>query len=139
MKRKICISILVLMIAAFSICACGRLTVVEGPQISIQASSIYEREEIQSAIDTAMTYFETHFTGCTLTKISYDEDFSMEQSAEWAAQYGEDEAIVLTSVFYTDSKGGDGSFNPSTYYSGWIWVLTRSDGGEWTLRTCGVG
>lgn len=121
----------------FSICACGRSELKEEVQISIESSSVYEKEEIQSAIDIVMAYFDSNFIGCTMTEISYEEDFSVKQSAEWASQYEEDEAIVLTSFFYTDSRSAANGFSPNADYGGWMWILTRSDGGNWTLRTWG--
>ena len=75
-----------------------------------------------------------------MISISYDEELCMKKKNQWAYQYEEEEAIILTSTFDVDENGGDGSFNPNETYSNWLWILTRShnsNGGEWTLRTWG--
>ena len=61
------------------------------------------------------------------------------EQPEWARQYGADEAIVLLSDFSVSRFGGDGSLDPNENYINWKWILTRSDGGAWELRTWGYG
>ncbi|MBD5451296.1 MAG: hypothetical protein HDR25_01515 [Lachnospiraceae bacterium] len=92
--------------------------------------------EIQSAIDIVIDYIDVNFEGNTLTDIFYEEELCMKEKDEWAYQYEEEDAIILTSTFDVDENGGDGSFNPNSTYSKWMWILTRSDSDEeWTLRT----
>ena len=58
-------------------------------------SDIYTDADIQAAMDTVMTYFETEFQGCTLTQLRYPGDASADLFTEWAQEYEADEAIVL--------------------------------------------
>ena len=102
-------------------------------------SILYTDDDIKSAIDTVITYFETEFENCTLTQISYLGDDLSDSFDEWAEQYQSDEAIVLYSSFETDSSGGDGSLTPNSTYSNWQWVLIRNNGGAWEVETYGYG
>ena len=49
----------------------------------------------------------------------------------------EREAVVLTSSFDVDGRGGDGSLNPNSSYTKWLWILTRTGSGDWILQTWG--
>ena len=138
MNRKIKMLLLPMIIAAF-LCACGELEVEEGVQINIEESALYKKSDIQSAIDVCVDYFNMNFEGCRLIDISYNEELCQKEKYGWEYQYKEDEAIILTSTFDVDENGGDGSLNPNFTYNNWNWILTRSDsnGGEWTLQTWG--
>lgn len=105
----------------------------------VGASEKFTPGEIEEAMDIAWQYFKEEFEGCKLLSLSYDETHSDKFAADWAAQYGMDEAIVLLSSFTTDSFGGDGSFTPNETYRNWQWILTRNTGGEWVLQTWGYG
>ena len=70
-----------MLIAAF-LCACGELEVEEGVQINIEESALYEKSDIQSAIDVCVVYFNTKFEGCTLIEISYDEELCRREKYE---------------------------------------------------------
>lgn len=132
-------SILIFAVVTIFFCACGELEIEESVQINIEQSSLWEKSEIQSAIDTTIDYFDANFIGCTLVDISYDEELCMKEKDYWIEQYHADEAIILTSTFDVDENGGDGSFNPNATYANWMWVLTRSDSDAetWTLQTWG--
>ena len=103
-------------------------------------SALYSEEEIGQAMDMVEAKFRKEFEGCRLKNLRYHEyeRYLLEQQ-EWAAQYGEEEAIVLLSDFSVSEFGADPSLNPNENYINWKWVLTRSDGGKWTLRTWGYG
>jgi len=140
MKRTFGINMLLLLvILTITLCACGELEVEEGVQINIEHSNLYDKSEIQSAIDICVDYFNENFEGCMLTDILYEEELCRKQKDKWMTQYNADDAIILTSTFDVDENGGDGSFNPNQTYTDWLWILTRSDsnGGEWTLQTWG--
>ena len=100
-------------------------------------SQRYSAAEIEKAMDVAIRLFDREFTGCTLIHIAYDEEFSEKTGAAEAAYYGADEAIVLTSSFETDADGGDGNLEPNSTYKNYKWILTRSYGGSWKLRSWG--
>ena len=103
----------------------------------IGESSLYSQAEIEQMMDTVESTFRREFKGCTLLELKYDEAFSQQQSGDWAEQYQADEAAVLTSSFDVDGSGGDGSLNPNSTYSKWLWVLTRNGDGNWKLQTWG--
>lgn len=103
----------------------------------IGESSLYSQAEIEQMMDTVESTFRREFKGCTLLELKYDEALSQKQSGDWAEQYQADEAAVLTSSFDVDGSGGDGSLNPNSTYSKWLWVLTRNGGGDWKLQTWG--
>lgn len=94
------------------------------------ASNIYSYDDITSAINTVIDYFNENFKGCTLKEICYAGD-NENYFKEILQQYGGDEAIVLTSTFDVDGSGGDGSLNPNSTYKDWIWLLVRNKQGEW--------
>ena len=93
-------------------------------------SNIYSYDDITSAINTVIEYFNENFKGCTLKEIYYAGD-NENYFKEILQQYGGDEAIVLTSTFDVDGSGGDGSLNPNSTYKDWIWLLVRNKQGEW--------
>lgn len=122
--------------------------VVESPEgeagsgleiVDWEPSELYTDEDIQSAVDTVLAYFETEFKGCTLTQISYPGDDLSDLFDEYAKEYQSDEAIILRSSFDVDSSGGDGSLEPNSTYEGWQWILVRSNGGIWEVETYGYG
>ena len=102
-------------------------------------SQIYNKWEIGSAMNVVIRLFKNEFDGCTLTELKYDEEVSEKAGGAWAEHYGADQGIVLVSTFRVDDSGGDGSLNPNSTYKNYQWILTRSDGGAWVLRTWGYG
>lgn len=105
----------------------------------IGESERFTRQEILSAMNVAERTFRRDFSGCMLLELSYEEAYSDKYAAEWAENYGADEAIVLLSRFSVGLSGVAGGFNPNSIYDGWQWILTRAAGGEWTLQTWGYG
>ena len=110
-----------------------------GVHREIGAGEQYTRMDIRHAMSVVEWRFRFGFRGCRLLELTYDEEFSAARGAEWAAQYGEEEAVVLTSSFEVDSSGGNGSLDPNSTYRNWQWILTRSGNGFWKLQTCGYG
>lgn len=106
-------------------------------QISLSSSDIYTEKEIQAAMNQVLKFFQQEYKGCTLTDLWYEERLSAPAAKSWAEQYAAEEAMVLLSNFTVDSSGGDGSLNPDSVYSDWQWILTRSQGSEWELKTWG--
>lgn len=103
----------------------------------IGASAVYTQQEIGSAMDLVEQQFRQGFEGCHLIELVYDEALSDLYAADWAAQYGADRAIVLTSIFDVGASGGDGSLNPNSTYSNWQWILTQTGQADWVLQTWG--
>ena len=108
-----------------------------GVRREIGASEQYTHMDIRHAMAVVEWRFRFGFRGCRLLELTYDEEFSAARSDEWAAQYGAEEAIVLTSSFEVGESGG--SLNPNSTYRNWQWILTRGGAGFWKLQTCGYG
>lgn len=113
-----------------TLCACGG----DVSQVNVTTptdSSLYSTAEIKDAIDVAMDYFKKEFNGCTLTEITYAGDETSADFSEWAQRIDGDEVIVLISSFDVDETGGDGSLNPGSTYTKWMWIMARQEGGRW--------
>lgn len=124
------------LLLVLSLAACGK---TQGYTVIVPYDAHYSEKEIRAAMRVATRYFEKEFDGCTLLSISYDEAKVRDAEPAWATQYDADEAIVLLSSFHVDAGGGDGSLNPNSDYTGWQWILVRSGGGNWQLKTWGYG
>lgn len=129
--------VLLLGVLVLSLTGCGRIS--GNVLITNEASDIYQVEEIEAAMDVAQRYFRLNFNGCTLTEIGYIGDEKRMSMEEWAEQYDADQAIVLTSTFETDRRGGDGSLNTNETYRNFKWILIRDLGGEWSHADHGYG
>ena len=102
----------------------------------IDDSEIYSKRDIEKAMNRVYREF-AFFEGCILLELEYDEEYSKERMADGAENYGADEAIVLLSKFYVATENG--SLEPGETYSKWNWILVRSKGGFWELKTWGYG
>ena len=109
--------------------ACGGN--MKNVQIADCSSEIYSDAEIENAIDVAINYFEKNFEGCTLTEITYLGDDKLDDWQEFAERNNADDVMVLVSSFNVDASGGDGSLNPNSTYDNWMWILVRTNGGQW--------
>ena len=137
MKKKILVFLPVLIILLLYILPKGGDVRIARREIG--ESTHFTTEDIESAMQIAQQHFDRHFEGCTLLTLTYEEVFSDRLASGWAANYDAEEAIVLYSSFWVDKKGGDGSFNPSSLYTKWQWILTRNNGEKWKLQTWGYG
>ncbi|MBE6919460.1 MAG: hypothetical protein E7469_07235 [Ruminococcaceae bacterium] len=129
--------VLLLGVLVLSLTGCGRIS--GNVLITNEASDIYQVEEIEAAMDVAQRYFRLNFKGCTMTEIGYIGDEKWAAMEDYATEYGVDQAIVLTSTFETDRRGGDGSLNANETYRNWKWILIRDLGGEWSHADHGYG
>ncbi|MDR2736499.1 MAG: DUF4829 domain-containing protein [Gracilibacteraceae bacterium] len=133
--KKAVLTIGVVFVLGLLLTSCGvnagttkNARVVGGDSIKFDAA------EIQAAQECVLKKFKD-FEGCDLQKLWYDEEISN-------AMYGVDNVngIVILSNFHVNAKGGDGSFNPNSDYSGWKWLLTRdSRTGGWDIKDWGYG
>lgn len=133
--KKLHILTAVLLCVSLLLSGCGGN--VRGVERVIGASEIYSAGEIRMAMEKVISLFDRRFDGCTLTEIVYDEAFSRERGEDWAEQYEADEGIVLYCSFRTGSNTQ--SLNPNSTYEKYQWILTRSKGSGWVLRTWGYG
>ncbi len=127
MKRTV-LALLVLTLL-FTAAGCGGKVAAAtgGPY----GSTLYTDGEIDAAMAVTKRYFRQHFDGCTLTELTYAGDEKSRDYAEWAERHGAEEVIVLLSSFDVDGSGGDGSLNPDSTYTRWMWILVRDVGGKW--------
>ena len=119
-----------LMIAIVCLTGCGG-NVRHVQILDWKPSELYSDREIQSAIDVIQNEFDFSWSGCTLTEITYAGDEVSLEHRQWAERHNADEVIVLISSFDVDSSGGDGSLNPNSTYTRWIWILVRDKNGKW--------
>lgn len=103
---------------------------VSNVQRTIGESQVYTEAEVAQAMDAVERYFRKNFEGCTLLELTYDAKWRL-QEEEWAEDAGEDQAIILTSSFYVEPDGGDGSLNQDDTYREWKWIMVRSKSGTW--------
>ena len=94
-------------------------------------SETYSQQDIAAAIDIIKKEFRSNWKGCTLTEIYYAGDDRSEDYQEWADRNNADEVLVLLSSFSVDASGGDGSLNPNSTYDNWMWIMVRTNGGQW--------
>ena len=128
---------LLLLVCAILLTACAGGD-VSGVGRKIGSSDRYSKREIAAAMDVVEHHFKKHFDGCTLHTLVYNEEATDWEAAEWAAQYGVEEAIVLYSDFHVDETGGDGSLNPNQTYRNFKWILVKTFTG-WELKDWGYG
>ena len=112
-------------------------------EIDYGASSVYSKEEIDSAIEIIKKQFSS-FEGCELHSLSYmsDEECNNADNIEWMNDLRTDDnkeaftqCIAFESSFRSPKKGG-GAWEANEEYT-WSWWLARSEGGEWNLMTWG--
>ena len=123
------VAYILLVISLLSLAGCrGDVSDVK---IAEYQSETYTDKDIESAIKVVKDYFKKEFKGCTLTEITYAGDEKSADYADWAERINGNGVIVLISSFDVDSSGGDGSLNPNSTYTGWMWILARTAGGKW--------
>ena len=133
-------------------CACLMITLcctscfggdVKDIEIKDTASEVYSKEDIKSAEKVIVDEFDKDWDGCKLNKIGYAGDDAIDENKYYLKGKLDgkdaDEVIVLTSDFYVDSTGGDGSLNQDFTYKHWKWILVREKGGEWVHVDHGQG
>ena len=108
-------------------------------QIDYGQSSIYSREDMDSAIQKIKEEFKT-WKGAKLLSVSYTDDKRAEEELSYCNELkdGADfsECIVFESVFHSPKKDS-GAWNPDQDYTGWQWYLARSRKEDWELLTWG--
>lgn len=128
MKRVLACALLCF--ALFALTACGGGDVGEVGILEVD-SEIYTSAELEKGVNTVLDYFQKEFDGCKLSDLEYVGDERNRDFIGYAERVGADEVLVFRSNFDVDERGGDGSLNPNTSYMGWLWILARTNGGEW--------
>jgi len=125
----LCAVSIVLLLSACSLNA----GTTKNAQIVLGESKTFSSDEISAAKDCVMKKFK-EFEGCDLLELRYDEERSIREVNDYMSTgrgqvngVARENIIVLHSSFYVDSSGGDGSLNPDSEYSGWMWILVRDN------------
>ncbi len=127
MKKAIGAILCLLLVLCLSACG-GKVSDAKTHNVE---SETYSQQDIASAIDVIKKEFKRNWKGCTLTEIYYAGDDRSKDHQEWADRNNADEVLVLLSSFSVDASGGDGSLNPNSTYDNWMWILVRTNGGQW--------
>ena len=146
MKKNI-IALFFVLSLCLSLPACTSSDTTNNVEIDYGSSTLFSEAEIESAVDAVLAKFRD-FEGCELKRLWYDEEMSDSIIERDIASSGEntiknsgagpENVIILFSDFYVDSSGGDGSFNPDSTYTDWIWILIRdNENGKWSVDDWG--
>ncbi|MBQ7296245.1 MAG: hypothetical protein IJW86_10835 [Clostridia bacterium] len=128
------VSVLLTIMMLFSLTACGNSTGAVTPAYS---SEIHSKEDIETAIDVAKSYFFKEFDGCKLLTITYGGDDILENHREFTESGDIKDVIVLVSDFYVSPNGGDGSLNQNDIYTDWKWIIVKDSNGNWVHKDHG--
>ena len=143
MKKIITVTLCIVLVLLFA--GCEKNGDTSKVEIDYGASSVYSKEEIDSAIEIIKKQFSS-FEGCELHSLSYmsDEECNNADNIEWMNDLRTDDndnkeaftqCIAFESSFCSLKKGG-GTWEANEEYT-WSWWLARSEGGEWNLMTWG--
>ena len=141
MKKIITVTLCIVLVLLFA--GCEKNGDTSKVEIDYGASSVYSKEEIDSAIEIIKKQFAS-FEGCELHSLSYmsDEECNNADNIEWMNDLRTDDnkeaftqCIAFESSFRSPEKGG-GAWEANEEYT-WSWWLARSEGGEWNLMTWG--
>ena len=141
MKKIITVTLCIVLVLLFA--GCEKNGDTSKVEIDYGASSVYSKEEIDSAIEIIKKQFAS-FEGCELHSLSYmpDEECNNADNIEWMNDLRTDDnkeaftqCIAFESSFRSPKKGG-GAWEANEEYT-WSWWLARSEGGEWNLMTWG--
>ncbi|SDZ14631.1 DUF4829 domain-containing protein [Tindallia californiensis] len=139
MKRVIWCSYIILLSLILMSCSQADKDVV-----LVGESEQFSDKEINQAIECVKEKFKD-FNGCELTDIWYDEERS-NSFIETYMNYGRgsingvspDNVMVLLSNFTVDESSSDGSLEPNSTYTDWMWILNReSNTSDWTVDDWG--
>ena len=127
-------SVLLIVLMLFTLTACGNSTDAVTPAYS---SDIHSKEDIETAIKVAKSYFAKEFDGCKLLTITYGGDEMSESHTDFTETGDKKDVIVLVSDFYVSLNGGDGSLKQNDIYRGWKWIIIKDSGGNWVHKDHG--
>ena len=110
-------------------------------------SAIYSQEDVKAAVQVVKTSFAESFDGCELYSIAYtSDDCNSPENVAWMNELAEGQGmdvvftqcIILKSDFHSPKDPEKAlTLNVDQDYTGFGWCLARTDGGKWTLMTCG--
>lgn len=127
MKRLFSLSLIFVLL--LSLTSCGTLNFVDIEEFS---SDIYTANDITSAMEVVLEYFKDQ-KDRILLKLSYAGDAELADYKDWADRNGADDVIVFLTDYYVSRFSDTPTQNPASTYENWLFILVRSDGGEWEI------
>lgn len=127
MKRSFSLSLIFVLL--LSLTSCGTLNFVEIEEFS---SDVYTADDITSAMEVVLEYFKDQ-KDRILLKLSYAGDAELADYRDWADRNGADEVIVFLTDYYVSRFSDTPTQNTASKYENWLFILVRSDGGEWEI------
>ena len=127
MKKLISIILLCALTLFFT--SCGTLNFVDIEEFS---SEIYTARDISDAMEVVLEYFQDQ-KDRILLNLSYAGDGAITEYADWAVRNGADEVIVFLTDYYVSCFSDTPTQNTASTYENWLFILVRSDGGEWEI------
>ena len=111
---------------------------VQETGVQTQVQETTDSSDLEGAKQMAADFFAENFEGCIMNTLEYDDSYSSEEYAQIAASYGADEAAIFTSSFYVPQDCDNMTLNPGMTYEDYTYTLTRSEGQDWVIQTCGM-
>ena len=147
MKNKLCTILTTAAMVATVLVGCGPQTagIVTPTPVEVQETGVQtevqetnDSSDLEDAKLVAADFFAENFEGCIMNTLEYDDTYSKEEYAKIAASYGADEAVIFTSSFYVPQDCENMTLNPGMTYEDYTYTLTRSEGQDWVIQTCGM-
>jgi hypothetical protein len=142
MKNKLFTILTMAAMVATVLVGCGPQTagiVTPTPvEVQTEVQETNDSGDLEGAKQMAADFFAENFEGCIMNTLEYDDTYSKEDYAQIAASYGADEAVIFTSSFYVPQDCENMTLNPGMTYEDYTYTLTRSEGQDWVIQTCGM-
>lgn len=113
---------------------CGMIGSVKTKKVD---SKLYSQMDIRAAIGVVKREFRLNYDDCSLKEIHYAGDKVSRANQKAAKEHDADEALVLTSTFYSGKTDAGRGLKAGTTVKGWRWVVVRKAGGRWQLAKAG--
>ncbi len=113
-------------------------TEVQVATAQTQVQETTDSSDLEGAKQMAADFFAENFEGCIMNTLEYNDSYTTEEYAQIAASYGADEAVIFTSSFYVPQDCQNMTLNPGMTYEDYTYTLTRSEGQDWVIQTCGM-
>ncbi|MBQ8528021.1 MAG: hypothetical protein IJ429_06060 [Lachnospiraceae bacterium] len=139
MKNKLFTMAAMVAMVATVLVGCGPQTAgIVAPITQTEVQETGDSSDFADAKQMAADFFAENFEGCIMNTLEYDDTYSDEEYAQIAASYGADEAVIFTSSFYVPQDCENMTLNPGMTYEDYTYTLTRSEGQDWIIQTCGM-
>ena len=139
MKNKLFAILTMAVMMATALVGCNAPTAgIVIPVAQAELQEISDSSDLEGAKQMVTDFFAENFESCIMNTLEYDDTYSKEEYAQIAASYGADEAVIFTSSFYVPQDCENMTLNPGMTYEDYTYTLTRSEGQDWVIQTCGM-